>query len=131
MKKFLAISLMLLSALTVSAQKRGFISTGTNVNVRTGPGKQYPLAKDEFAGEEECQLAKGQLVKDLGRSKNGFRYVEVSSMNFEYYCKGWVSEKYLRPVRLCPACKGEGYTDVEGFDTGKPCKRCSSKGYIK
>ena len=121
---------MMLSFAGANAQKQGFISTGQNVNVRTGPGKQYPLAKEDFS-EEPCQLDKGMLVRYLGKKKNGFCYVEVSSMITEYYCKGWVSAKYLRPVKLCPRCNGEGYTDVEGFCEGKKCTRCGTKGYIR
>ena len=44
MKRIVLFSLMLLAVLAVNAQsRRGFISTGTNVNVRTGPGKNYPV----------------------------------------------------------------------------------------
>jgi len=130
MKRILLLLVMMLSFAGANAQKQGFISTGQNVNVRTGPGKQYPLAKEDFS-EEPCQLDKGMLVRYLGKKKNGFCYVEVSSMITEYYCKGWVSAKYLRPVKLCPRCNGEGYTDVEGFCEGKKCTRCGTKGYIR
>lgn len=124
MKRILLLLVMMLTFAGANAQKQGFISTGQNV--RTGPGKQYPLAKEDFS-EEPCQLDKGMLVRYLGKKKNGFCYVEVSSMITEYYCKGWVSAKYLRPVKLCPQCNGEGYTDVEGFCEGKKCTRCGTK----
>ena len=99
MKRILLLLVMMLSFAGANAQKQGFISTGQNVNVRTGPGKQYPLAKEDFS-EEPCQLDKGMLVRYLGKKKNGFCYVEGSSIITEYYCKGWVSAKYLRPVRI-------------------------------
>lgn len=124
------IFLMLFSVMAANAQKKGFISTGQNVNVRTGPGKNYPLAKDDFSGDK-CQLDKGQVVINLGRKQNGFCFVEVSSMITEYHCKGWVSAQYLRPVKLCSYCNGEGYTEIEGFGEGKKCRRCGTKGYIK
>lgn len=132
MKRILLICVMLFAVLAVNAQKRtqGFLSTGQNVNVRTGPGKNYPLAKEDFSGEK-CQLDKGQLVIYLGKRQNGFCYVEVSSMITEYYCKGWVSAQYLKPVKVCPACNGEGYTDIEGFCEGKKCRRCGTRGYLK
>lgn len=130
MKRLLLFSIMVLSSLTMIGQTRGFLSTGQNVNVRTGPGKQYALARD-FMGGEKCQLTKGQLVIDKGESKNGFRHVYISNSYWEYHCEGWVSEQYLKPVRLCRNCKGEGYTDIEGFEVGNQCKRCRGKGYMK
>ena len=129
MKRILLICLMLSAMLSANAQKQGYICTGQNVNVRTGPGKNYPLAKEDFS-EEKCQLDKGQLVVYMGKKKNGFFYVDVSSMITEYHCRGWVSAQYLRPVKLCPACNGEGYTDIEGFCEGKECRRCKTKGYL-
>ena len=129
MKRLFLMCMMLFAVLAANAQKQGYISTGQNVNVRTGPSKKYPLAKDDF-GEEPCQLDKGQLVTYLGKAKNGFLYVEVSSMITEFHCKGWVSAQYLRPVKICPACNGEGYTDIEGFCEGKECRRCKTKGYL-
>ena len=130
MKRITIILLAILSSITAMSQTRGYISTGQNVNVRTGPGKQYPLAKEEMSGEK-CQLDKGMLVIDKGVSKNGFRKIYISSAIYEYFCEGWVSEQYLKPVRLCSKCKGEGYTDVEGFGEGKECKQCRGNGYIK
>ena len=49
MKRILLLLVMMLSFAGANAQKQGFISTGQNVNVRTGPGKQYPLAKEDFS----------------------------------------------------------------------------------
>lgn len=124
--------MMMLSFIGMHAQKagQGFISTGQNVNVRMGPGKKYPLAKEDFS-DDECQLDRGQLVTYLGRRQNGFYLVEVSSMITEYHCKGWVAAQYLKPVKICPACKGEGYTEIEGFCEGKKCRRCGTRGYLK
>ncbi len=122
--------MVMFAVVTTNAQTQGFISTGQNVNVRTGPGLKYKLAKDEISGDD-CQLDKGQLVKYLGKKKNGFTYVEVSAAITEYYCKGWVYSKYLKPVKICPACNGEGYTEIEGFMEGKECKRCKTRGYLK
>jgi len=132
MKRLLLICMMMLSVIAIHAQRarQGFLSTGQNVNVRTGPGKNYPVAREDFS-DEKCQLDKGQLVTYLGKRQNGFCYVEVSSMIYEYHCKGWVSAQYLKPVKLCPNCNGEGYTDIEGFDVGKKCKRCKTLGYLK
>mgnify|MGYP002852418135 CR=1 FL=1 len=124
------ICVVLTAVLAANAQRKGFICTGQTVNVRTGPGKNYPVAKEEFS-MEKCQLDKGMVLRNLGKKKNGFCYVEISSAITEYYCKGWVSAQYLRPVTLCPKCDGEGYTEVEGFGEGKECKRCKGKGYIK
>ena len=129
MKKILFTMIVLFATVTANAQLQGFISTGQNVNVRTGPGLKYKVAIDEVSGEE-CQLSKGQVAKYLGKKQNGYTYVEVSSTITEYYCKGWVASKYLKPVTLCPACKGEGYTNIIAFGEGTECKRCKTLGYF-
>lgn len=130
MKRILLTLMVMFAAVVANAQKQGFISTGQNVNVRTGPGLKYKLAKDVVSGDD-CQLDRGQVVTYLGKKKNGFTYVQVSSTLTEYHCKGWVYSKYLKPVKLCPVCKGEGYTDIIGFGEGKECKRCKTRGYLK
>lgn len=128
--KHIFLFMMVLFAVSVAnAQTQGFICTGSNVNVRIGPGLKYKLAKD-VVSEEECQLSKGQLVKYLGKKQDGFIYVDVSSSFTEYHCKGWVSSQYLKPVKLCPSCKGEGYTNVIGYMEGTKCKRCNMRGYL-
>lgn len=129
MKRIFFIMMMLFAVIVANAQIQGFISTGNNVNVRTGPGLKYKLAKD-VVSEEDCQLTKGQLVKYLGKKQNGFIYVDVSSAFMEYHCKGWVSSQFLKPVKLCPVCKGDGYTHIVGYMEGKKCKRCNMRGYL-
>lgn len=43
MKKMLLICLMLMTVLAVSAQERGYVCTGNNVNIRKGPGMNIPF----------------------------------------------------------------------------------------
>jgi hypothetical protein len=130
MKRIVLISLMLLTVLSVSAQsRRGFISTGDNVNVRKGPGINYPVLYSEG---EKLQLFKGEVVAYKGKKRNGFIYVHVVKVHpgdavFDY--PGWVSAKYLRPVTLCPECGGQGY--VGDIEEPQDCPKCKAKGYIK
>ena len=112
---------MLLAVLAVNAQsRRGFISTGTNVNVRTGPGKNYPV---RYYEGQKLQLDKGEVVADKGKRKNGFIYVHVNKVHFGD------AVLYLRPVTLCPECGSLGY--VGEIDDPQDCPKCKGKGYIK
>lgn len=129
MKRIVLFSLMLLAVLSVNAQsRRGFISTGTNVNVRTGPGKNYPV---RYYEGQKLQLDKGEVVADKGKRKNGFIYVHVNKVHFGdavFDYPGWVSAQYLRPVTLCPECGSLGY--VGEIEDPQDCPKCKGKGYI-
>ena len=106
----------------------GFISTGQNVNVRKGPGKNHPVIDSEWG---KIQLDKGEVVCDKGKTRNGFRNVSVTKLIFGSVVnvyEGWVSMKYLTPVTVCPECYGTGYVgEIENMQT---CKQCNEKGFI-
>lgn len=130
MRKLVLLCLLMLGMTTATAQKqRGFVSTGNNVNVRKGPGKNYPVI---FWEGQKLQLEKNEVVYDKGKRRNGFCYVTVNKVIptvavFTY--DGWVSAQYLRPVTLCPECGGSGCVgDIEEL---KDCPRCKTKGFVK
>lgn len=129
MKRFVFLSLLLIAVLTVNAQSRkGFVCTGDNVNVRKGPGTNYPVLMSEGA---KLQLDKGEVVISKGKKRNGFCYVHVTKIAFGsafFDYPGWVSAKYLREVTLCDECNGTGY--VGEIEDMKPCGRCEQKGYV-
>ena len=129
MRKIVMISMMLLMALAVNAQNiKGFISTGQNVNVRKGPGMNYPVIDTEWG---KIQLDKGEVVCDNGRTRNGFRKITVTKLIFGSVVnvyEGWVAAKYLSPVNVCPECYGTGY--VGEIEDMKVCEMCHEKGYV-
>ena len=131
MKKLVLISLMLFAVLAVNAQNRttGFVSTGQNVNVRTGPGTSFPVLRD---GQTRYRLNKNELVFDRGERKNGFCLVELrfAEIPEEDEVVGWVSARYLRKVNLCQNCGGWG-TDGPDAEHLTKCKTCKGKGYIR
>ena len=125
MKRFVMLIAVLLAAASMSAQKY-FICTGTNVNVRTGPGKNYSVMTGSGGAKcppeyEKIQLDKGELVYNEGVRRNGFIKVSFAgaSMCWE---DGWVSAQYLKPARKCPRCNGRG-------TTGRVCPECHGEGY--
>jgi len=97
-----------LTGINADAQRRGqyLTSTGSNVNVRKGPGKSYSvityLCWDVERMREirlKLQLYRGERVKYLGQKKNGFLYVQLSREEeggYMIYYKGWVSADFLR-----------------------------------
>jgi uncharacterized protein YgiM (DUF1202 family) len=123
MKRSLLMSIMLILFLTVNAQTRGFVVTGNNVNLRTGPGKNYKVVVSLYH-DERIRFNKGALLVDLGQKKNGFCKVSYF-IHQEGDYEGWVSAKYLKPVRLCSYCGGCGY-GANRFDT---CTKCNGRGY--
>ena len=129
MKRIAMMIMLLMITLSVGAQNlKGFISTGQDVNVRKGPGMRYPVIDSEWG---KIQLDKGEVVCDMGKSKNGFRQVSVTKLIFgsvvnEY--EGWVSSKYLRPVKVCSECYGTGY--VGEIEDMKSCEKCKEKGHL-
>ncbi len=137
--------IMALVSLSANAQKNGdyLACTGNNVNVRTGPGMNYPV--QTHYGNQKVQLMKGYGIGDgyeecehetgncilvyLGATRNGF-------MKVGYYgegtnIEGWVSAQYLRKV--CPWCEGYPKT-YDDCDKDNPrllrvCKKCKGRGY--
>ena len=57
MKRLIFVLMSLFVMLTANAQHDGFVCTGNNVNVRTGPGKNYAIY-DTGDGHKR-QLSKG------------------------------------------------------------------------
>ena len=112
MKKTLLMFALFFTALVMNAQTY-YKCTGDNVNVRTGPGKNYAVAINQ-GFETRCQLFKGNIVRSLGSTRNGFTYVRFSNCGMTgascYPDNGWVSSQYLRKMtRRCPACGGRGF----------------------
>lgn len=127
MKKIVLFLFVLLAAINVDAQQyrngQYLYCTGNNVNVRTGPGKNYrvftvregcPICSGKQkscwmcnASRAKYQLFKGHGLGDfeegavyiqyLGKSKNGFLYVETGETVEGSGVRGWVSAQYLRP----------------------------------
>ena len=137
--------IMALMSLSVSAQKNGdyLACTGNNVNMRTGPGKNYrvqthymnqkvQLMKGDGVGDgyEECEHETGNnVLVYLGVTRNGFMKVGFygEGINIE----GWVSAQYLKKV--CPWCEGYPKTyddcDKENPRLLRVCKKCKGRGY--
>ena len=97
MKKMLFTCLLALMSLAGYAQ-REYICTGNNVNVRTGPGMNYPVqqAPGGNCGRGKIQLFKGERYTFTGERRNGFMKIEGTECWPTGY--GWVSAQYLRPA---------------------------------
>ena len=126
MKRIILFCLVMFLAIGANAQyKKGqmLVCTGNNVNVRTGPGKNYPVATISNCficegrnrnctacggrpGRSKYQLMKGDglgecengdiAIEYLGKSKNGFHYVSCYECIEGIGTRGWVSAQYLR-----------------------------------
>lgn len=94
MKKLVSLALCILVASFAYAQNI-YVCTGDNVNVRTGPGKQYGNVMYNIARPSRAQLFKGQQVEYLGVTKNGFMKVAHPD-NIWQGEVGWVSAQYLK-----------------------------------
>lgn len=128
MKKLVLLLFVMLMSINADAQYRNgqyLYCTGNNVNVRTGPGKNYRV----YQVRESCpicggrqiscwmcngsrakyQLSKGDglgnfengavYIQYLGKSRNGFLFIETGEMIEGSGVRGWVSSQYLRPRR--------------------------------
>ena len=84
MKKLVLICVLLSTVLSANAQKRGFVCTGNHVNVRTGPGKNYPVVGTDFNAKDKVQLMKGTVVTDEGKRKNGFCLSNMPSVLYHW-----------------------------------------------
>ena len=130
MKRIAIVLMLLFTVLVVNAQHKGFVCTGNNVNVRTGPGMNYPVYDSNT--DHKRQLSKGDVVRNCGVKKKGFCLIQGPLEWGGDERDGWVSAQYLRPVTLCPEC--DGYKDVNIAEVDielDTCKRCNGKGYIK
>ena len=143
MKRLLMMMLLISATMTMCAQKY-YKCTGNNVNVRTGPGKNYAVMYG--AGGAKCmegrvQLFKGELVFNEGVKRNGFIKVSASGPTLCWE-EGWVSAQYLKPAtrcsrcngrgttgRVCPECNGDGYYYCCGYTGKEPCPKCGIIGY--
>ena len=131
MKRISIVLVMLFTVMTVNAQHNGFVCTGNNVNVRTGPGKSYSVY-DDYGNGTKRQLFKGDVVSNCGKKKNGFCLIQGPLEWGGDERDGWVSSQYLRPVTLCPVCEGYKNVNVAEVDIDlETCKKCGGKGYIK
>lgn len=118
MKKSFILFVLLMSAVYAEAQTFYYV-TGDNVNVRTGPGKNYQnVMNDGF--QMRCQLFKESKVKFAGKRRNGFTYVKFLNCGMTgascYPDYGWVSSQFLKPMtHKCRVCNGKGYFN-------RPCR---------
>lgn len=142
----LILSALTLTCLSVKAQKALYFlkSTGQNVNVRVGPGKNYRVLDCSGAyGSDglKAQLYKGEVVGTDGIKSNGFTHVYYMGW-YNQWSEGWVSSQYLAPTakcracngvgvfnRKCPDCNGEGYHACCNFTGKAHCKSCEGLGY--
>lgn len=130
MKRISIVLMLLFTALIVSAQQKGYVCTGNYVNVRTGPGKNYPVYDNNTSHKR--QLSKGDVVTDCGKKKNGFCLIQGPLEWGGDERDGWVSAQYLLPVTLCPECYGYKDVNVGEIDIElETCKKCKGKGYVK
>ncbi len=143
--KFLFL-ILLFSVVKTQAQNNDwlhsdYVSIGSHVNIRTGPGKNYNVVLTEYG--EKIQLDKNEgiityyndnpavttynsFVFSEGQKRNGFIKIRRYLMGHETI--GWVSAQYLRPV--CPSCKGvKYYRSMMTERRYNICKRCKGKGY--
>lgn len=133
MKRIILLCLAIFLAVGASAQNM-YRVTGNNVNVRKGPGKNYGvIAFDGCSGWTKWQLDKSDIVRYLGKQKNGFMYVEAmqpSSCSASYREKGWISSQFLKQMKAkCPNCNGKGFfnrpctdwPDDEGYGHPHAC----------
>ena len=130
MKRIPILLMLLFVMVTVNAQHKGFVCTGNNVNVRTGPGKNYAVY-DINTGHKR-QLSKGDVVVNRRKKKNRFCLIQGPLEWGGDERVGWVSAQYLRPVTLCPKCEGYKDVNVGKIDIDlKTCDKCKGKGYVK
>jgi len=130
MKKLSTVLMLLFVMMTVNAQHKGFVCTGNNVNVRTGPGKNYSVYDNNT--DHKRQLSKGDVVINCGKKKNGFYLIQGPLEWGGDERDGWVSAQYLRPVTLCPKCKGYKDINIAEIDIElATCDKCNGKGYVK
>jgi uncharacterized protein YgiM (DUF1202 family) len=130
MKRLLFVMMLLLATMAVNAQKDGFVCTGNNVNVRTGPGKNFPIYDIDTGNKR--QLSKGKVVANCGKKENGFCLVRGPLEWGGDEREGWVSAQYLRPVTLCAKCFGTGNMNISKDEIDlRTCNKCKGKGYIK
>ena len=124
MKKMLFLSiLMMLVCVNANAQQYTYYkSTGTHVNVRKGPGKNYGIVEytGAYGSEGIVQLDKGVIVASDGKVRNGFRHVFYAG-TYNLWEDGWVSQQYLKLCVKCSVCKGKGYFN-------RKCPECGGVG---
>ncbi len=131
MKRFAIFLMLLMGAFTAYAQHNGFVCTGNNVNVRTGPGKNYPVYDYNKETGYKRQIFKGDVVADEGKRKNGFCLISGPLEWGGDERDGWVSAQFLKPVTICPECGGTKNVNVAEVDISlDTCKRCKGKGYL-
>lgn len=102
MKRFVLL-IALFTTLGMSAQAQTeYICTGDNVNVRTGPGKNYPVIQGTGGHcKGKIQLFRGDRLTYTGETRNGFMKMEGTECWPKGY--GWVSSQFLRPAGGVPA----------------------------
>lgn len=129
MKRLFMFIMLIFAVISVNAQEKGFVCTGDNVNVRTGPGKNYAVYDSDT--DHKRQLSKGDVVSYCGKKKNGFILIRELGWGVDER-DGWVSAQYLRPVTLCPQCDGTKDENIGEIDIELiTCRKCNGKGYVK
>ena len=135
MKKVSLFLILLLFAVKTQAQEHSdYVCTGSNVNIRTGPGKNYnvvdQLEKNEgiitYYADNPAITTYNSFIFSERQKQNGF--IKISRYLQGLETVGWVSAQYLRPV--CPSCKGvKKYRSMMSERRYNICKRCKGRGY--
>ncbi len=114
---------MVLSIATAFAQlpnpKTVYVVTGDHVNVRTGPGTNYPNTtwQGQGSGNRKVQVSTGEYLIG-GTERNGF--IKVDSYDVYQFFSGWISSQYVRKVPMCNNCSGRGFID-------NTCPKCHGR----
>ena len=138
MKKISLFLILLLFAVKTQAQNNNwehsdYVCTGSNVNIRTGPGKNYNVVAQlnknegiiEYCYDNPLVTTYNSFVFSERQKQNGFIKIRTYFIGVETI--GWVSAQYLRPV--CPSCKGVKEYRTSGGRQINICKRCKGRGY--
>lgn len=97
------------------------------LNVRTGPGANYGIAKvwgEGMSRSGNWSLKRGDIVCTKYKSKNGFVKIRMAKdrYNFEDSWESrWVALNLLTLAEVCETCDGDGYT-------GDICDCCGGEG---
>lgn len=113
MKRLFILLVLMTAVISVKSQNM-YICISNNANVRKGPGKNYSILRTNTQMQGYWQIPQKEIVRYLGKKKNGYMYVEgMSPVDGSMQCEvvaGWVYAKFFKPMtKKCNACKGKGY----------------------
>jgi len=122
MKRLIISFLFVIGYVSVSSQNM-YYCTRDEVYVRTGPGSNYSIKRDDGFCDDKLHLNKDGWVKYSGKTKNEyslvtFRFVGCGAGGLNlHFEEGWVPTRYLKKLRTkkCTKCNGRGYFN-------RPCR---------